>query len=130
MFSRADENSQHGNDENGTATDELNEKIESQLFSPGLINVHTLHPTNIPQTCRWDPPAPSGSRNTVQSSFFNVFVLYERAASKAAGSTPKKSPTISKTSVLQTMVASSLRCWSIVNSRLPGWRIAATSWHV
>ena len=57
MFRGADENSKHSDDEDGTSTDEPNEQIESQLFSPSLTNVHTLHPTNIRQTWRWDPPS-------------------------------------------------------------------------
>ena len=45
MFRGADENSQHSDDEDSTSTDEPNEQIEGQLFSLGLTNVHTLHPS-------------------------------------------------------------------------------------
>ena len=64
MFHGADENSQCSDDEDGTSTNEPNEQIESQPFSPGLTNVHTLHPTNIHQTWRWNPPSKFQQRAT------------------------------------------------------------------
>ena len=74
--------------------------------------------------------APLGPRKTVHSSFLTNFILYERAWSRVYGCTPKKSDTISSTSKLHTTVAPPFLCQSIINSRLPRWRIAVMSWHI
>lgn len=47
VFSRANERSQNRDDEDGRGTSDPYEDVERQLLSPGLPDIHTLHPSNM-----------------------------------------------------------------------------------